>query len=147
MNRIKEILSEQDITINELAVRLGISRQALSKQIQGKMLVETAERIADALNVPLWELFVSPYDVNPQKMVAFLHYKGKSHTPSTLQEIMTLLKEWHEEEFHALCQHHSFQHIREQFAANINIQQLMDELCALIDGTCLKKNSKSTDND
>ena len=51
------------MTVNELAERLNISRQALSRQIQGKMLIETAERIANALNVPIWQLFVSEEDV------------------------------------------------------------------------------------
>lgn len=60
MTRIKEILKEKGMSVAELAELLGISRQALSKQIQGKMLVETAERIATALNVPLWQLFASP---------------------------------------------------------------------------------------
>lgn len=63
MTRIKEILKEKEMTVNQLADMLDISRQALSKQIQGKMLVETAQRIADALNVPMWQLFASPNDI------------------------------------------------------------------------------------
>ena len=63
MTRIKEILKEKGMTVNQLADMLDISRQALSKQIQGKMLVETAQRIADALNVPMWQLFASPNDI------------------------------------------------------------------------------------
>lgn len=60
MTRIKEILKEKGMTVNQLAEILNVSRQALSKQIQGKMLIETAKRIADALNVPLYQLF-TPY--------------------------------------------------------------------------------------
>lgn len=63
MTRIKEILKEKGLTVNQLADTLEISRQALSKQIQGKMLVETAQRISEALNVPMWQLFASPEDV------------------------------------------------------------------------------------
>lgn len=63
MTRIKDILKEKNMSVNELADILGISRQALSKQIQGKMLVETAQKIATALGVPIWQLFVSPSDV------------------------------------------------------------------------------------
>ena len=51
------------MTVNQLADMLGITRQALSKQIQGKLLVETAQRIADTLDVPLWELFVSKEEI------------------------------------------------------------------------------------
>ena len=57
MIRIKEILKEKGMTVSELSDLLGVSRQALSKQIQGKMLVETAERIAKALGVPVSSLF------------------------------------------------------------------------------------------
>lgn len=63
MNRIKEILKEKDITVNQLSEMLGVSRQALSKQIQGKMLVETAEKIAEALGVEMWELFASKEEI------------------------------------------------------------------------------------
>lgn len=61
--RVKEIVKEKGMSIGELADRLGISRQALSKQIQGKLLVETAERIAQALEVPVWQLFVSEAEI------------------------------------------------------------------------------------
>ncbi len=67
MTRIKEILKEKGLTVNQLADMLEISRQALSKQIQGKMLVETAQRIAEALGVPMWQLFASPEEVRPKK--------------------------------------------------------------------------------
>ena len=61
--RIKEILKEKGMTVQELADKLNISRQALSKQIQGKLLVETAQTIADALDVPVWQLFANPLEV------------------------------------------------------------------------------------
>ena len=64
--RIKEILKSKGMTVGELANRLGVSRQALSKQIQGKLLVETAERIASVLEVPIWQLFVSENEILQQ---------------------------------------------------------------------------------
>lgn len=137
MNYIKDILRDKGLTVNELAIKLGISRQALSKQIQGKMLVETAERIAIALEVPLWRLFAASQSLdqeNEDKIVAFFHYKGHSHIPTTVAEIMTLLKEWRNDDFHRQCKTHSFQHIREEFADNTTVQELMDSLCAIIDG-------------
>lgn len=143
MNYIKEILREKDLSVSELAIKLGISRQALSRQIQGKMLVETAERIAVALEVPLWRLFAASQSIdqaNEDKIVAFFHYKGHSHIPTTVAEIMTLLKEWRKDEFHHQCRTHNFEHIREEFAENTTVQELMDSLCAIIDG-CENKES------
>ena len=57
---IKEILKIKGITINEVAAALGVSRQALSKQINGNMQIVTAQKIADVLNVPLYALFKDP---------------------------------------------------------------------------------------
>ena len=66
MNRIKGILKEQDITINELADRLWISRVTLSTQINGTANIVSYEKIATALNVPMWQLFASPEEVAKQ---------------------------------------------------------------------------------
>lgn len=64
--RIKEILKEKGITLSQLADTMGVSRQALSRQVAGKLLVEKAEEIATALNVPMWQLFASPEDVQKE---------------------------------------------------------------------------------
>ena len=64
MLRIKEVIKEKGSSVNELADKLNISRQALSKQIKGQMLIGTAQKIADSLGVPIWQLFVSPEEVN-----------------------------------------------------------------------------------
>ncbi len=67
MNRIKEVLKEQGITINELADKMGISRVTLSTQINGTANIVSYEKIATALNVPMWQLFASPEEVQPKK--------------------------------------------------------------------------------
>lgn len=77
MTRIKEILKEKGLTVNQLADMLEISRQALSKQIQGKMLVETAQRIAEALDVPMWQLFASSQEVQETKNTITCPHCGK----------------------------------------------------------------------
>ena len=64
--RIKEILKEKGITLSQLADTMGVSRQALSRQVAGKLLVEKAEEIADALNVPIWQLFASSEEVQKE---------------------------------------------------------------------------------
>lgn len=80
MLRIKEILKEKGVGVTELADRLNVSRQALSKQIQGKMLIETANKIALALDVPLWQLFASLEDVKGDDFIAVIRTNGQTHT-------------------------------------------------------------------
>lgn len=61
--RIKEVLNEKGISVAKLAEQMGVSKQALHKQVNGKLHVETAERIAAYLDVPIWELFVSKQEI------------------------------------------------------------------------------------
>lgn len=66
MNRIKEVIKEKGFTITSLADRLGIARESLSRMIVSPSY-PTLEKIATALNVPMWQLFASPEEVQPKK--------------------------------------------------------------------------------
>lgn len=57
--RIKEILKDQGITNISLADQVGITRPNMSNIVNGKTKpsLDTLERIADALNVHISELF------------------------------------------------------------------------------------------
>lgn len=60
--RIKEVLKEQGVTNIFLADKVGITRPNMSNIVNGKTKpsLETLEKIADALNVPITELFEQP---------------------------------------------------------------------------------------
>lgn len=62
MNRIKEVIKEKGFTITSLADRLGIARESLSRMIVSPSY-PTLEKIATALDVPMWQLFASPEEV------------------------------------------------------------------------------------
>ena len=68
-NRIKEILSEKCMTAKELAVIVGVSSVSLYNIINGKQeaSANTLNTIAQSLEVPFWQLFVSPEEVQPKK--------------------------------------------------------------------------------
>jgi Predicted transcriptional regulators len=67
MLRIKEVAKEKDISINELADKLGISRVTLHSQMNGNPTVETLQKIADVLEVEISELFKKETDASFQK--------------------------------------------------------------------------------
>ena len=97
--RIKDVIKEKGLTINELAEKLKVSRQALSRQIQGKMLIETAEKIASALDVPIWQLFVAPDDVrstgampSATGFVALIKNGSDMYSAASIQEAKDVLK-------------------------------------------------------
>ncbi len=57
--RVKELLKQKGMTAKELASKIGISEGALSQSIRegANPNLQTISKIADALNVPLSELF------------------------------------------------------------------------------------------
>ena len=55
--RVVELCKAKGITQDELAKRIGISRIAMSKCINGNPTIGNLERIAGELNVPVWQLF------------------------------------------------------------------------------------------
>lgn len=61
--RIKEILKERNLTQQQFAEMLGITRSALTQQLSGKPSLATIERIAEKLEVPVWQLFTSEEDI------------------------------------------------------------------------------------
>ena len=67
MNRIKDLLKEKGASVNELGERLGISRVTLSTQINGTANIVSYEKIATALDVPMWQLFASADEVQEKK--------------------------------------------------------------------------------
>ena len=63
--RIKEIMVEKGVSSVSLADTIGVSKVTVSNLINNKTMpsVETLEKIASALDVPMWQLFASPEEV------------------------------------------------------------------------------------
>lgn len=62
--RVKEVCKEKGVTITQLAEILGIKQESLSRAINGNPTLDTLQKIATALNVPVSALFdeVQPND-------------------------------------------------------------------------------------
>lgn len=79
MNRIKEVIKEQGFTITSLADKLGIARESLSRMIVSPSY-PTLEKISNALNVPMWQLFASPEEIkDDSNTIICPHCGGKIH--------------------------------------------------------------------
>ncbi len=63
--RIKEILKEKGLKGAELAEMLGINKITLYRNLSesNDLRMSTLEKIATALNVPLWSLLVSKEEI------------------------------------------------------------------------------------
>jgi transcriptional regulator with XRE-family HTH domain len=65
MLRVKEIAREKGLTIAQVAEKTDMLPPALSRIINGSnTTIETLEKIANALNVPISELFDRPANDN-----------------------------------------------------------------------------------
>lgn len=71
--RIKEILKERGLTMEQLAGMLDITRITLTRNINGNPTVDTLKKIADALQVPFTDLFEQP----KQNIITCPHCNGK----------------------------------------------------------------------
>ena len=58
--KIKEAIKEHGTSINEVAVKMGISRFTLSTHVNGNPSTEILLRIADAIGCPITDLFEQP---------------------------------------------------------------------------------------
>jgi len=60
--RIKKLLKEKGLTLSELSEQIGMKSANLSAALskKGNPTIDTLERIALALNVPITELFEQP---------------------------------------------------------------------------------------
>lgn len=86
--RILELCKEAGINQTELADKIGLSRVGLSKAINGNPTVDTLERIATALNVPIAELF----STDKQDLCGHVEYKGVVYTIKSRSDLENLLK-------------------------------------------------------
>lgn len=64
--RIREAIEQQGLTTKEVADRLNISLSALNQSISGNPSVKVLTKIADAIGVPMWQLFASPEEVKAE---------------------------------------------------------------------------------
>lgn len=65
--RIKEVLKENGFTQQMLADKMNVSLSAVKQMVSAESLTtSTLEKIASALNVPMWQLFASPEEVQPK---------------------------------------------------------------------------------
>lgn len=58
--KIKEVCKEKGVTITQLAEIMQIKQESLSRAINGNPTLETLNKIALALQVPISDLFEQP---------------------------------------------------------------------------------------
>lgn len=65
VNRIELLIKEQGYNMTSFAEKMNTTRQNLYAILKSPSY-PTLEKVADALNVPMWQLFASPEEVNKE---------------------------------------------------------------------------------
>lgn len=96
--RIKEVLSKQGVSQVELANRLNVGVVSIKKTIAGNPTVKTLERMAEALNVPVWHFFIDPVELNKvnkdDDFVAMIRFRGNYYHADSVDELEKLIADW-----------------------------------------------------
>lgn len=93
--RIREAIEQQGMTTKEVADKLNISISALNQNISGNPSVKVLTKIAEAINVPIWELFVTPSEVLNQsinsEVSGYVKVKGAIYEIQSFDDLEKLL--------------------------------------------------------
>ena len=84
--RIKDICREQGIMLKDLAKQLGLTEVGLSKSINGNPTIGRLEEIANALGVPVTELF----DKSSEEVVGAVRIGKDTHVINSKDDIKKL---------------------------------------------------------
>lgn len=90
--RVKELCSEQGITLKELSEKMGIKPESLSRALNGNPQLSTLENIAKALEVGVAELLTGGRSYEPltSDFTALVVKDGKTYLFHSESE----LKDW-----------------------------------------------------
>lgn len=84
--RIKDICREQGVMLKDLAKQLGLTEVGLSKSINGNPTIGRLEEIANALGVPVAELF----DKSSDEVVGAVRIGDSTHVINSKEDIKKL---------------------------------------------------------
>ena len=98
--RIKELIKSKGYNQEEFAKLIGVTRSTLLGQIE-RPSYTTMEKIANALNVPIWQLFISEEDIvercskptydDKSDFIALIKQGGELYSASSITEARDVL--------------------------------------------------------
>ena len=86
-HKVKELCKNKGITIKELAEKMDIAPESLSRAINGNPQLSTIRKIAEALGVSVTDLFDSSED----ELLAIVVCAGETHTATTKVELKKIV--------------------------------------------------------
>lgn len=84
--RIKELCKEKGVTVKEVAEKMGVASESLSRAMNGNPTLSTLENIAKALGVEVTELFSEK-----GTFTALIDNGGTLHRFDSLESLKTFI--------------------------------------------------------
>jgi transcriptional regulator with XRE-family HTH domain len=88
--RIKELCKERNVSMKQIALNIGIMPENFPKVLNGNPTIETLQKIADALNVHITELFEHPAN---KELTAFIEYKKEIYKADSLEQLKKVVSQ------------------------------------------------------
>lgn len=93
--RVKELLKERGMMMKDFAEQIGISRETLTRALQGNPQYSTLKTIADGLGLTVRDLF-KPQEDEPS-LQGVITYKGEAYVIRSVENIEELLAKIHKQ--------------------------------------------------
>lgn len=87
--RIKDIAKERGLSLIELADKIGVTYNTLNRNISANPTIDTLQKIADALNVHITELFQKPIGNTPA-VSGFIKIENKIYEIKSIDDLKDL---------------------------------------------------------
>ena len=87
--KVKDVCKSKGITITQLAEILGVKQESVSRAINGNPTVETLQKIANALDVSIVDLFEN----NSKGFTALIDNDGLLYKASNIAELEKIVSE------------------------------------------------------
>nr|DAH02453.1 MAG TPA: helix-turn-helix XRE-family like protein [Caudoviricetes sp.] len=88
--RVKYLIKQKGMTMQQFAEILGVTRDTLTRNINGNPTLETLERIANALGVDISELFVR--NTPDSEVNGYVKVKGTLYEVHSFEDLRKLLE-------------------------------------------------------
>ena len=75
--------------MQDIANRIGISRDTLTRNINGNPTIDTLEKIAKALDVDIVELFPA---TSTEQLIALISHRNEFYKATTLKELEEIVE-------------------------------------------------------
>lgn len=90
---VKKLSANQNITLKDLANKMGIASESLSRTLKGNPQLATLANIAKCLNVDVRDLFPSSTDNNAVSLHSIIVHDGVTYISDDLENLINNVRE------------------------------------------------------